>query len=218
MASASLNLEVIQQALGFRFGDHQQLKVALGVRGDAEDRAWLAEVGRAAVVSVLCEQGPKAVREFLSSESLAGVAAKSSLADADAVCCVLGAIRLDVSHKKRISELQGVFAGLFDVPMKDSNREFTHFHNALLTESSATLQQLLAVNPALVHGRTKKDGSTALMLVLTNSTANAECKRVATHETVRLGENHAARSIWFGLGGKGTERRDSSFDYASLLC
>jgi hypothetical protein len=165
MTSTVVNLEVLQKALGFRFGDHNLVRTALGSRGDDTEREWLAEVGRAAVVSVLCEQGPLGVRTCLTDESLTRVGVKLGVG-ASAVCCVLGAIRFDISYKKQIGVLQGVFANLFDLPAKDGNRQFVQFHNALNGDSFTEMERLLTINNNLVHDRTKDNGDTALMLVL----------------------------------------------------
>jgi hypothetical protein len=158
MSTPAVNLETLQNALGYRFGNHQLLKTALS--GDK----WLADVGCAAVVSVLCEIGADKVHECMSKESLARVSAKLAV-ECD-VFCILGAIRLDISGKKRISQLQEVFAGLFHLPSKDGNREFVQFHNVLNNGSAAELEDRLKVNSELVHATTKDGGNTALMLVI----------------------------------------------------
>jgi hypothetical protein len=110
MSTPAANLETLQRAVGYRFGNHQLLKTALS--GDE----WLAEVGRAAVISVLSEFGADKVRQCLSEQCLSRIAAKLEV-ECD-VFCILGAIRLDISSKRPISKLEEVFTRLFNLPSK----------------------------------------------------------------------------------------------------
>ena len=176
MSAPAVNLETLQKALGYRFGNHQLLKSALV--GDK----WLAEVGRAAVVSSLCEFGEDRVHRCLSKESLSRVSAKLAV-ECD-VFCLFGAIRMDISHKKTIRRIEEVFAQLFDLPSQDGNREFVQFHNVLNNGSAGDLERSLNVNKELVHVHTKNGGNTALMLVI-----NRRIRRGVPHRFRLIGPN-----------------------------
>jgi hypothetical protein len=190
-----VNLETLQKALHYRFGNHKLLRTAL-----ANDE-WLAEVGRAAVTTVLGDLGAAKVRECRSDESLKRIASKLSVECN--VFCILGAIRLDISHKKSIARLQEVFVGLFDLPSKNGNREFVRFHNVLNNGSSADLEARLKINSELVHTHTKNVGNTALMMVLSRRLFRGVPHRLRVSDWAKLEVLVRYGSDWNVTNSKG---------------